>query len=125
VERLDGQWLADLADVDARGVAGADQGVQVAAEAEPVLVEAARRLDPPRLRRVVQAGQRGALAVREGGCGFPGCARPLAWWAAHHLRHWLHGSPTDLANRVLVCRAQHRAVHEGGWRLARQADGPA
>jgi hypothetical protein len=29
----------------------------------------------------------------------------------------------DLANRVLVCRARHRAVHEGGWRLARQADG--
>jgi hypothetical protein len=48
-----GAVIADLADLDARGVAGADQGVQVAAEAEPVLLEAARRLDPPRLRRAV------------------------------------------------------------------------
>jgi Domain of unknown function (DUF222) len=117
VDRLEGQWLADLAAMDARGVAGADQGVQagstaawlrarlrmgagtaagfvrtaravfrgpltgtakalaegaisaahaqvlaagthdlaaqVASEAEPVLVAAARRLDPPRLRRVL------------------------------------------------------------------------
>jgi hypothetical protein len=117
VERLEGLWLAELADLDARGAAGADQGAQaastaawlrdrlrmgagtassyvrtaralyrgpltgtakalaegaispahaqvlaagtqdlpdqVAAEAEPVLLEAARRLDPPRLRRAV------------------------------------------------------------------------
>jgi hypothetical protein len=117
VDRLEGLWLGELAAVDARGAAGAEQGVQVgstagwlrarlrmgagaasswvrtaralyrgpltataealaegtiapahaqvlaagthdlpahlAAEAEPVLVEAARRLDPPRLRRAV------------------------------------------------------------------------
>src|SRR5688572_25494025 len=33
VERLEGQWLADLAAVDARGVAGADQGVQAGSTA--------------------------------------------------------------------------------------------
>ena len=80
-------------------------------------------LEVGRASRVVQAAQRTALAVRDGGCVFPGCARPLAWCEAHHLRHWLHGGPTDLANLALVCRAHHRAVHEGGWRLARQADG--
>jgi Domain of unknown function (DUF222) len=117
VDRLEGQWLAELADLDARGAAGAEDGVQggstaawlrhelrlgagtaaglvrtaralyrgpltatgqavaagtispahaqvlaagtqdlpvhLAVEAEPVLVEAARRLDPPRLRRAV------------------------------------------------------------------------
>jgi uncharacterized protein DUF222/HNH endonuclease len=116
-DRLEGQWLQRLAALDARGAAGADQGVQAAstaswlrhrlrlgaaaatsavrtaralfrgpltktaqalcagdisvahaavvahgtrdlphhtaAEAEPVLVEAARRLDPPRLRQVI------------------------------------------------------------------------
>ena len=116
-ERLEGHWLGELADLDARGAAGAEEGVQagstaawlrhrlhmspstaagcvrtaralfrgpltatgqaltegaispahaqvlahdtqdlpdhVAAEAEPVLLEAARRLDPPRLRRVI------------------------------------------------------------------------
>ena len=80
-------------------------------------------LEVGRTSRVVQAAQRTALAVRDGGCVFPGCQRPLAWCEAHHLRHWVHGGPTDLANLALVCRAHHRAVHEGGWRLVRQADG--
>jgi hypothetical protein len=76
-----------------------------------------------RASRVVTAAQRSALAVRDGGCVFPDCSRPLAWCEAHHLRHWLHGGPTDLANLALLCRTHHRAVHEGGWRLARQPDG--
>jgi hypothetical protein len=80
-------------------------------------------LEVGRTSRVVKAAQRTALAVRDGGCVFPGCSRPLAWCEAHHLRHWLHGGPTDLANLALVCRAHHRAVHEGGWRLVRQPDG--
>jgi hypothetical protein len=117
LDRLEGQWLRELAGVDGRGAAGADQGTSAdstagwlrgrlraghpqasgwvrtaralyrgslggtgqalaagelsvahaavlaagtadlppgtAAKAEPVLLEAARRLDPPRLRRVV------------------------------------------------------------------------
>src|SRR4029453_12760036 len=117
VDRLEGHWLQDLADLDARGAAGAEHGLQAAStaawlqarlhmgagtaagvvrtaralhrgpltataqaladgeispahaqvlaagthdlpahlavEAEPVLVEAARQLDPPRLRRVI------------------------------------------------------------------------
>jgi Domain of unknown function (DUF222)/HNH endonuclease len=82
-----------------------------------------RPLDLGRTARVVSAAQRNALAVRDGGCSFPGCDRPLAWCDAHHLRHWLHGGPTDLANLVLLCRAHHRAVHEGGWRIRRHAGG--
>jgi HNH endonuclease len=80
-------------------------------------------LEVGRATRVVTAAQRAALAVRDGGCVFPGCDRPLAWCDAHHLRHWLHGGPTDLANLALLCRAHHRAVHEGGWRLHRHAHG--
>ncbi len=79
-------------------------------------------LEVGRTTRVVQPAQRSALAVRDGGCVFPDCDRPLAWCEAH-LRHWLHGGPTDLANLALLCRAHHRAVHEGGWRLTRQPDG--
>ncbi|HSK36268.1 MAG TPA: HNH endonuclease signature motif containing protein [Actinomycetota bacterium] len=80
-------------------------------------------LEVGRTNRVVQPAQRVALAVRDGGCVFPDCARPLGWCEAHHLRHWLHGGSTDLANLALVCRAHHRAVHEGGWRLQRHSDG--
>jgi hypothetical protein len=99
-------------------------------------LEAAARLLPPalgggrtqplevgRASRVVTAAQRAALVVRDGGCAVAGCDRPPAWCEAHHLVHWLHGGPTDLANLALVCRAHHRAVHEGGWRLHRDPDG--
>jgi hypothetical protein len=76
-------------------------------------------LEVGRATRVVSAAQRTALAVRDGGCRYPGCDRPLAWCEAHHLRHWLHGGPTDLGNLVLLCRTHHRAVHEGGQHLHR------
>jgi hypothetical protein len=80
-------------------------------------------LDVGRSTRVVQPAQRLALAVRDGGCVFPDCQRPLSWCEAHHIQHWLDGGPTDLVNLALLCRAHHRAVHEGGWRLARGPDG--
>ncbi len=80
-------------------------------------------LEVGRTTRVVTAAQRAALAVRDGGCAFPGCDRPPPWCDAHHLRHWLHGGPTNLANLALLCRAHHRAVHEGGWHLHRHPDG--
>jgi hypothetical protein len=81
-------------------------------------------LDVGRTTQVVQPAQRTALAVRDGACVFPGCERPLAWCEAHHLRHWLHGGPTDLANLALLCRAHHRAVHEGGWTAGPMATSP-
>jgi hypothetical protein len=76
-------------------------------------------LEVGRATRVVSPAQRVALAVRDGGCRYRGCDRPLAWCEAHHLRHWLHGGPTDLGNLVLLCRAHHRAVHEGHHHLHR------
>jgi hypothetical protein len=109
--------------------AGTDGGLAArlraaAALLPPVLGGAPTQpLEVGRSSRVVQPAQRTALAVRDGGCVFPGCDRPLAWCEAHHLRHWLHGGPTDLANLALLCRTHHRAVHEGGWRLARDPDG--
>ena len=79
-------------------------------------------LEVGRASRVVTPAQRSALAVRDGGCVFPDCTRPVSWCEGHHLWHWVDGGPTDLANLALVCRA-HRAVHEGGWQLTRGPDG--
>jgi hypothetical protein len=76
-------------------------------------------LEVGRATRVVSAAQRTALAVRDGGCRYPGCDRPPPWCEAHHLRHWLRGGATDLGNLVLLCRTHHRAVHEGGHHLHR------
>jgi len=80
-------------------------------------------LELGRTTRVVSAGLRKALAVRDRGCVVAGCDRPPAWCDAHHLRHWLHGGATNLDNLVLVCRAHHRAVHEGHHHLARDPTG--
>ena len=80
-------------------------------------------LEVGRTSRVVTPAQRAARAVRDGGCVVAGCDGSPSGCEAHHLRHWLHGGPTDLANLALLCRAHHRAVHEGGWRLGRDPDG--
>jgi len=79
-------------------------------------------LDLGRATQVVAPAQHHALTVRDHGCLFPNCDRPLAWCDAHHRWPWIDGGPTDLANLVLLCRAQHRDVHEGGWQLTRGPD---
>jgi Domain of unknown function (DUF222)/HNH endonuclease len=89
----------------------------------PPLGAPSQLLDLGRTTRVISPALRGALTVRDGGCVAAGCDRPAAWSDAHHLTHWLGGGATSLANLVLLCRTHHRAVHEGGWRLARQPSG--
>ena len=66
--------------------------------------------------------QRRALAARDGGCCFPGCAHPVAWADAHHLEHWPKG-PTQLQNLVLLCRHHHRVAHRRGWAVTLTDDG--
>jgi hypothetical protein len=72
-------------------------------------------LDLGREVRVFTPAQRRALAVRDGGCRFPGCGRPSVHTDAHHLVPWAQGGQSDLVNGLLLCRHHHRAVHEGGW----------
>jgi Domain of unknown function (DUF222) len=84
----------------------------------PVLLGSrAEPLDIGRLTRTVPTGLRRALALRDGGCRFPGCDRPAGWCDAHHLTAWADGGPTSLANLVLLCARHHTLVHEGGWRI--------
>ncbi len=78
-------------------------------------------LDVGRRTRVVSTPLRRALARRDGGCRFPGCGLRLC--DAHHLEHWADGGETKLDNMALLCRAHHRAVHEGGFRVERLAGG--
>ncbi|MCZ3385904.1 MAG: HNH endonuclease [Actinomycetia bacterium] len=74
-------------------------------------------LDLGRSQRLFSPAQRRALAVRDGGCRFPGCTRPPRFTDAHHVVPWSHGGTTDLTNALLLCRYHHRLVHEGGWQV--------
>ncbi|PYM35877.1 MAG: HNH endonuclease [Candidatus Rokuibacteriota bacterium] len=78
-----------------------------------VEVDARTRTIPPALRR--------ALQHRDRGCRFPGCGVRVG--QGHHIPHWAQGGPTTLSNLALLCRRHHRAVHEEGYTLDRQADG--
>jgi Domain of unknown function (DUF222)/HNH endonuclease len=52
-----------------------------------------------------------ALVVRDRHCQEPGCDRPPGWCEAHHIWHWEHGGPTNLANLELLCWQHHRQRH--------------
>jgi len=76
-----------------------------------------------RSQRLVSPQQRRALIARDHGCAFPGCNRPPAWTQAHHIRHWIDGGTTDLANLVLLCTVHHRVIHHNGWDIVMGTDG--
>ena len=80
-------------------------------------------LDLGRTARVFSPAQRIALAVRDGGCRWPGCDRPPSWCEAHHLDEWSHGGATDLNNGVLLCRHHHLLIHNNGWKVLRSENG--
>ncbi|HET6711054.1 HNH endonuclease signature motif containing protein [Amycolatopsis sp.] len=76
-----------------------------------------------RLRRLISAGLRRALFLRDRGCAFPGCHRPPRHCQGHHIRHWADGGPTDLHNLVLMCAHHHRLLHRSGWEVRIATDG--
>ncbi len=73
-------------------------------------------LDVGRTRRVVSDRQFRALLVRDGGCAHPGCGSANRL-EAHHVRHWVHGGETNMANLVLLCQAHHLGHHNGEFSI--------
>jgi hypothetical protein len=105
-------WTGAVTDETARRIA-CD-----AAVTRIVLDPESMPLDVGRTTRTVPVQLRNALVVRDGGCVAEGCDRPASWTDAHHVVHWAEGGATSLENLVLLCRAHHRKVHEGGWEFA-------
>ncbi len=68
-------------------------------------------LDVGRATRTVTTAQWNALVARDQHCTHPGCTRPPAYCDAHHIIHWTHGGPTNLANLRLLCWEHHRKQH--------------
>lgn len=77
-------------------------------------------LDVGREHRLFTPRQRIALAVRDGGCRWPGCDRPASYCEAHHVDHWSEqDGRTDIDRGILLCRFHHMNLHHHGWRLTR------
>ncbi len=80
-------------------------------------------IDVGRAKRLPSAAMRRALEAIDKGCRWPDCDRPASRSATHHLKHWIHGGPTDLPNLVLLCHRHHTLVHRDGWQVVREEDG--
>jgi len=72
------------------------------------------RTSPPALRRAVRERDRYR-------CQFPGCESRKT--DIHHIRHWSKGGPTRLGNLILLCRAHHVLIHDGGYVITAAAGG--
>ena len=82
-----------------------------------------RPLDLGREARLFSAGQRIALAIRDGGCRWRGCDRPASYCEAHHIDLYSQGGRTDVDRGILLCRWHHMELHHGGWRITREGHG--
>lgn len=65
-----------------------------------------------RSTRAVPAGLRKLVALRDGGCRYPGCVRGPTYCDAHHAVFWRDGGRTEAGNLVLLCHYHHHLVHE-------------
>jgi len=80
-------------------------------------------LDVGRKLRLFSGALRRALLARDGRrCRFPGCTH-ARYLHGHHVRHWIDGGETSLANALLLCSRHHRLVHEGGFQVIAGQDG--
>jgi len=75
-------------------------------------------LDCGRLNRLFTGKTRLSLELRDRGCAWPGCDRPVSWTQAHHIVSWLDGGETKPSNGVLLCPFHHREIEKGEWDVA-------
>jgi hypothetical protein len=103
VVTVDEQALRDrvgAATLSCGGEVSASEARRLACAADilpAVLAADSHVLDLGRARRLIDRPQRIAIAVRDGGCVFPGCDRPPGWTDAHHIQPWSEGGNTDLS----------------------------
>jgi hypothetical protein len=73
------------------------------------------RLELGRSKRLFSKVQRRAIAIRDGGCTWPGCTAPPGWCEVAHIVAWLLGGETNLDNGLLLCPFHHRRFDRDGW----------
>lgn len=106
------------------GLATTEHGVRLSAETlrrlacdsivQAVLSDWSIPINLGRSVRTFSPAQKRAMGLRDRGCRYPGCDRPVARCRGHHIDYWgRDDGPTDLDNGCLLCRYHHRLVHEG------------
>jgi len=78
----------------------------------PVVLDSKGILAYGQARRTATTHQRLALAVRDGGCCFPGCDAPPGWTQVHHILNWAFGGGTDLTNLCFIVRIPSPGARE-------------
>ncbi|HET7387889.1 MAG TPA: DUF222 domain-containing protein [Nocardioidaceae bacterium] len=110
---------AGLLDTGERLSASAVRRLACDADIYPIVLGSRSQiLDVGRSQRLVPLALWLALIARDRHCCFPGCRRPPIACDAHHIRHWVDGGPTCLANTCLLCARHHTMVHNTGWDIA-------
>ncbi|MFW7414092.1 DUF222 domain-containing protein [Demequina sp. SO4-18] len=107
--------LSTTMDAGALRRAAAAAGVIPAVMGGPSVV-----LDYGHRRQHFTFAQKLSLVERDGGCAM--CGAPPSWCDAHHIRHWAHGGPTDLANGVMLCVRCHHDIHNDNWQIHATAE---
>ncbi|MGH1489550.1 MAG: HNH endonuclease [Acidimicrobiales bacterium] len=67
--------------------------------------------------RTATDAQWAAVKTIHARCGWEGCAAPIGWCQAHHIREWENGGATDFDNLIPLCSKHHHRVHEGQWSI--------
>lgn len=81
-------------------------------------------LDLGREQRLYSPKQRQVLAVKWGGCAFPGCERPPSWTESHHIEFWARDNgKTNIADGIPLCKHHHLLFHNNGWEVERNDRG--
>jgi len=118
-----GRILWSLAGRPARLTPLATQTLACDATIVPVVFDGGRPVAVGDAAAPISSKVRTALIARDGGCRFPGCAAPVAWCDAHHVRARIHDGPTVIDNLILLCRRCHRRVHRYRWQITMRHDG--
>ena len=72
-------------------------------------------LDIGRLAHDVPKAMRRAVVARDCRCRFSGCHRTAGGCDAHHVKAWIDGGETKVANLVMLCAYHHHLIHRRGW----------
>jgi hypothetical protein len=72
----------------------------------------------------IPAHIRRAVALRDQGCAWPRCRRPVAVCDVHHIVHKKDGGKTSVDSCVLLCQFHHDiCIHRWGWQIVLNPDG--